>query len=518
MSLADDQEFQSEIDRIVAKYPGLTEQKIFGIISGESSGDSGVKNPISSASGLFQFTDIAVTDINNNYGTNYTTAGIRRLSPADQVTVYDLYLERANYRGGPLGIVQAAPQKYRSLVDQYGSWEEVPGDTVVYERGSKEYNDNSVWVGADGRMTIDSINAYYESKQSSGANLAGPGIEGSTYSISTRDELMLDFISSKESGAQYTTVYPGDTDPKIVDLTINEILEYQRETAKQSIYNEYNRADAMGRYQLTISQISKASKSIGLDQDLVTFSPDVQDALALELIKIECEYNEWLENEDKESVDVFQLCLSQQFESIPGPCETNGTIEELPRNVNNFSRTGAQTAQYDCNTARDMLLDIKATPEGSIREPLISPFSSSGVTPYQGSNNKRIGEYATAGGSYSAGHAGITQTRVDLPSVDNPYQYESIDPWDDRYDFRLGKKVNDIGINGINPVSKNSIPNENSLGSRPGRQTPPTQGPDDGTRGESPVSTTEVDDVLFQQPVRSSPLPQPRPGQTTGPF
>jgi len=139
--------------------------------------------------------------------------------------------------------------------------------------------------------------------------------------------------------------------------------------------------------------------------------------------------------------------------------------------------------------------------------------TTSGVSPAEGNTLKRIAENATAGTIVTGGHSGFSQDVVSLPNVDNPYQYEPIDPFDDRYDFRTGKKIIDLGINGTSASTNQSTPGSVEETDTPSQQEKPptqiggnqgaTQGgvQGDGLRGRS---TTSGDDVLFQQPLTSS--------------
>jgi hypothetical protein len=156
-----------------------------------------------------------------------------------------------------------------------------------------------------------------------------------------------------------------------------------------------------------------------------------------------------------------------------------------------IGRIGGLRAGHDCGTCADMLEDIRRTPRGNdIRLP-IGPNTTSGVSPAQGRSSGRQADTAVVGGPAGGGHAGISQSVVDLSQipVDNPYEYEPIHPYDDRYDFRLGKKVNDIGINGINPLGPQSFPSPESQFDNPGVQTTPN--PDAG----DPRGRDQIPDV-----------------------
>lgn len=142
-SLKNDPAWNAKLAEMKAKYPGLTDDAIYRVIQGESGFNLRAYNP-SGATGLFQFMPATAA------GLGTSTAAIQNMSAVEQLEVYDRYLASAGYRGGPLGIIQAAPAFYGR-----------PGDTEVYKVGSAAWNQNPPWRGPDGRITVDSINAYY---------------------------------------------------------------------------------------------------------------------------------------------------------------------------------------------------------------------------------------------------------------------------------------------------------------------------------------------------------------------
>ena len=144
-----DPAFQAELKRLTDKH-GFTREQVYGIIGGESSYNPSVINSFGYA-GFFQFGNEALTDVNARYGTNYTPQSIAALSPTEQLTVYDQYLDRWNFRNSSgLGVMQAAP-----------GFAGRPGNTEVYAVGSSAWQNNPGWRGTDGRITVDSINSYY---------------------------------------------------------------------------------------------------------------------------------------------------------------------------------------------------------------------------------------------------------------------------------------------------------------------------------------------------------------------
>ena len=143
-----DVEFQAQLDKMLEKYPGLTKEELYRVMQGESNFNSTALNSDSGATGLFQFIPSTAEFL------GYTTGDIQNMSPTQQLEVYDKYLDAFDYRGGPLGIMQAAPG-YASKGLDY----------EVYAPGTNAYEQNPGWVGADGKITVGSINNYYSEQQ-----------------------------------------------------------------------------------------------------------------------------------------------------------------------------------------------------------------------------------------------------------------------------------------------------------------------------------------------------------------
>ena len=155
--LDDDAEFQAKLAEMEKKYPGqgFSKQKLYNTIKGESAFDTGARNKNTNASGLFQFTQPALDDINKKFGTNHTLQSVRSSSATEQLGIYDQYLERWNYNGSnELGIMQGAPAfANRSLSE------------VVYKEGSSAWKQNPGWrPTSGGDITVADMNNYYASQ------------------------------------------------------------------------------------------------------------------------------------------------------------------------------------------------------------------------------------------------------------------------------------------------------------------------------------------------------------------
>jgi len=142
--LKSDEEFTSAINDLAGKY-GISVDEVYSVIQGESAFNSTAQNA-SGATGLFQFMPTTAEEL----GTS--TDAILRMSPVEQVALYDSYLQRWNYTGdNRLGIMQAAPAfASRSA-----------GDTV-YDTDSAAWRQNPGWRSLNGGpITVQSINSYY---------------------------------------------------------------------------------------------------------------------------------------------------------------------------------------------------------------------------------------------------------------------------------------------------------------------------------------------------------------------
>ena len=128
-----------------SKYPGLSRDDIYRVIQGESNFNPGVVNSIGAA-GFFQFTPTAAGEL------GYTTSQIASMTPAQQLEVYDKYLDRWNYNpANSLGIMQGAP-----------AYANASGSAIVYDVGSAAWRQNPGWRPSDnGPITVASMNAYY---------------------------------------------------------------------------------------------------------------------------------------------------------------------------------------------------------------------------------------------------------------------------------------------------------------------------------------------------------------------
>lgn len=146
-----DPEFQAQLNSLLDRYPNLSKEDVYRVMQGESGFNLEAYNSNSGATGLFQFIPTTANEL------GYTTAEIQAMSASQQLSVYGEYLQRWDYGSGAqsgLGIMQAAP-----------AYANRPGNAEVYSPGTKAYVQNPGWIGSDGRITVNSINSYYNNQR-----------------------------------------------------------------------------------------------------------------------------------------------------------------------------------------------------------------------------------------------------------------------------------------------------------------------------------------------------------------
>lgn len=144
-TLKQDDAFMANLNRMKEKFPGLTDREVFKVIEGESAYNPTAKSK-AGAVGLFQMMPEPLSEL------GYTSAEVISMEPAEQLLVYEQYLNRWGYDGSVgLGILQAAP-----------AYRDADPDTVIYKKGSKEWKMNKGWRSRNnGDITRRSIEAYY---------------------------------------------------------------------------------------------------------------------------------------------------------------------------------------------------------------------------------------------------------------------------------------------------------------------------------------------------------------------
>jgi len=160
-SLANDASWRNKLNEVCQKY-GIFADEVYDIIKGETwpKWNFASYNKSTKAAGAFQFIPSTLDFINKKYGSNYTTEGVLKLRPVDQLHLYDLYLRAWGYDGSvALGFMQAAPGMFSKLKRNN---DRITDDLLVYDKNTRAWRVNPAWREPnDGPITVGSINRYY---------------------------------------------------------------------------------------------------------------------------------------------------------------------------------------------------------------------------------------------------------------------------------------------------------------------------------------------------------------------
>ena len=222
-------EFRAQLEKMLDKYKGtqFNRNNLYRIISGESGFDPTARNKDTGAAGFFQFTDKALEDLNEphnkkrfGYKEDLTKEAIRKMSPTEQLKLYDDYLTKWNYTKKPkvhLGIMQGAPGEAANFKNM---------NEVVYKKGSPEWEQNPGWRPDDqGDITFADMARYYDRKDpielspEEATRIASLKIPGVT--VETADQIPpLNIVPvSATSGAQNISGVPPVNIP--IDTALN---------------------------------------------------------------------------------------------------------------------------------------------------------------------------------------------------------------------------------------------------------------------------------------------------------
>ena len=116
---------------------------------------------------------------------------------------------------------------------------------------------------------------------------------------------LLDMIGSGESDnvGGYSAMFPSESYPKMLDMTINEVIEFQKEKLKDG-----RRSAAVGRYQMLYPEDYAAAAGLPLT---TKFTPESQDKMVIAYLKKNRKLNEFIKGEITN--EQFSEELSQEF-------------------------------------------------------------------------------------------------------------------------------------------------------------------------------------------------------------
>lgn len=128
---------------------------------------------------------------------------------------------------------------------------------------------------------------------------------------------LLDFIGHYESRGNYNIIFGGRVVPELTSMTLNEVLKLmadmlaeQRRTRGRAI------STAVGKYQIIWKTLLSLIKSMKLDPATDVFSPALQDAMALHLLRRRG-YDRFARGEM--SAEDFAINVAKEWASMPMP-------------------------------------------------------------------------------------------------------------------------------------------------------------------------------------------------------
>ena len=118
---------------------------------------------------------------------------------------------------------------------------------------------------------------------------------------------LMDLIGGKESSNDYNVAYGGTKD-KFTDMTVDEILDWQKNYVKQG-----SPSSAVGRYQIITKTLKDLKKNLGLKGD-EKFDEDLQDRMFMSLLERRG-YGDWTQGNLTD--EQFADQLAKEWASLP---------------------------------------------------------------------------------------------------------------------------------------------------------------------------------------------------------
>lgn len=298
-----------------------------------------------------------------------------------------------------------------------------------------------------------------------------------TFTLTQQDKSLITLCTGAEAKS-YNTVY-GGREIQLDQMTIAEVMQWQRDARAAGA-----RGTAVGKYQMIPDTLLEETQKAKLDPLTTRFTKDTQDYLMLGRLKRFRRYEQFKEKSlgasELENAQSFCLRLAQEFASIPVPYATRGDKRAVAKGESYYAGDGLNKSHHDPDSFVNGLMDIRRGGPGAT----IASFEtgrtvagSNATNPQGETPRQQMRNFAAGGGTRPAERAGTStaamaqaRQRNGLPPADNVYTYELIDPLDDRYDFRTGKKVTDITLLGTQSVAAYNQANSATAQSTPASQ------------------------------------------------
>jgi len=350
-----------------------------------------------------------------------------------------------------------------------------------------------------------------------------------------RDYKILDLVASGEYSTRAPDPYASlngadpDYDMRMLNMTVKEVLDVWGRRS----------SSARGRYQFIGSTLQEIVSQIGFDPNQYRFNKPMQDYLGLHLL-YRRGYKQWIAGNCTDQGGshtprvsaathpnpnhaAFLINLTKEWAAKPIPIRLNDRVlngRSYPRPVDSTYYAGPYNGSKGTSSEHiNKLIDIYQAGAGEEYEIDLSvdsrPYPANSIS-LQAQQARRAGggqDYVNQGRPHeskkNSQYDVKNRTRQSipsamdgiLPSAPSPYKYEKIHPLDNRYDFRTGKKVRDLLVNGTKPASSFPVnPNNATTGQS---TLPPEEverlvsekignGPDDGSRQSDILTRTRT--------------------------
>ena len=346
-----------------------------------------------------------------------------------------------------------------------------------------------------------------------------------SYEITDQDKALLALVAKHEAGT-YDTIYGGESHP-LTQMLVGEVLQFQ---------NSYMRgwdSSAVGKYQMLKAVVEESCRRSGFDPTQVRYTSTVQDIMMLDKIKAQRKYNEWKagslstnpdpEQKEIENSQKFMEYLAAEWASCPVPYDmpagssivsSRHPKRNLLKGQSFYAGDGLNKSHHDPDQFLSALIDIyrggtgevetiptaqgDATIEGRAELPIpTAPVGSDGYRQEGNTPEARARNFGSGGSRVTGNTGNRSALPNNLPAATDVYKYEIIDPLDDRYDFRTGKKVARLLENGTMSVQENAPGSTNTPGGDLGVA---------GNEGVDPETFTmqQVNDILDSRDASST--------------
>ena len=346
-----------------------------------------------------------------------------------------------------------------------------------------------------------------------------------SYEITEQDRALLDLVAKHEAG-NYDTIYGGEQHP-LTQFLIGEIMQFQDN------YMKGWDSTAVGKYQMLRAVVEEGCRRSGFDPTQVRFTAEVQDIMMLDKIKAQRKYNEWKagelstnpdpEQKEIENSQKFMEYLAAEWASCPVPYDmpTGSSIvssshpkRNLTKGQSFYAGDGLNKSHHDADQFLSAIIDIhrggtgevtviptaqgSASADGRTETPVpVAPVGGDGYRQEGNTPEARARNFGSGGSRVSGGSGNRPALPNNLPAATDVYKYEIIDPLDDRYDFRTGKKVLRLLENGTMSAQENAPGSTNTPGGDLGVA---------GNEGVDPETFTmqQVNDILNSRDASST--------------